>query len=100
MALQHSDKRLGPFDYVHKKLLRKMFPLMNQKTVKTHNGTRDLVFMHVPYNFGHTIEKVAMFPDSVGLTENNKYLTSLGLTGEGRKASWPEVKLLAKDEAD
>jgi len=30
-------------------------------------GAQDLVFMHMPFNFGNTIEKVAMFPPSVSL---------------------------------
>merc|ERR1719282_700762 len=84
LALQHSSKDSGEFDYVTQKFLPNN--KMKQKAVKTHSGARDLAFMHVPFNFGHTIEKVALFPESVGLASATNYLGSLGLAG-GRRAS-------------
>jgi len=73
---------------------------MTQKSVgkKSHQGPRDLALMHVPYNFGHTIEKVAMFPEHVSAAQSTTYLASLGVTG-GRTATWQEVRMLSKFEA-
>lgn len=109
-ALQRTIEKVGwPYGYgrhwpppSHQKgfLFSNLTGLLWQKSVKkTHNGPRDLVLMHVPYNFGHTVEKVAMFPKRTGLIGAGMYLNSLGIVG-GRKASWPEVRMLSKSEAE
>merc|ERR1719189_3510868 len=111
LALKRGDKAEVPFfrnlfdqkgflfSDLDQKMTQKAYHKMTMKAKKMHNGPRDLVFMHVPYNFGHTIEKVAMFSERTGVIPTAMYMMSLGLTG-GRKASWPEVKVLAKDEAE
>jgi len=65
-------------------------------------GFRDLVFMHLPFNFGNTIEKMAMFPPSTGRLDDDKYIESMS----GGKSfadsdvadvpSWPTVLSITK----
>eukprot|EP00420_Gonyaulax_spinifera_P032076 CAMPEP_0197877000 /NCGR_PEP_ID=MMETSP1439-20131203/5831_1 /TAXON_ID=66791 /ORGANISM="Gonyaulax spinifera, Strain CCMP409" /LENGTH=329 /DNA_ID=CAMNT_0043496319 /DNA_START=59 /DNA_END=1048 /DNA_ORIENTATION=- len=62
-------------------------------------GQRDLVFMHVPYNFGHTIEKVALFPPNSSRLEVGLFMFQvLGGLGSNKAQSldtedmWKEVR--------
>jgi len=57
-------------------------------------GQRDLVLMHIPFNFGHTVEAVAML--GTGQPGWDEYMESVGAAAlVGRRASWEEVRLRA-----
>lgn len=38
-------------------------PFLEQLNMTLPEDLQEVVFMHIPYNFGHTIEKVAFLPD-------------------------------------
>lgn len=60
---------------------------------------RDLVLMHVPFNFGHTIEKIGLVPPEVTRDEFVQYIYSLGGFGEdARQATWEEVNKMLKPD--
>lgn len=56
------------------KMLHSRQPLPENANKKPHKHKKDLVLMHVPYNFGHTIEKVALFNPSVDRIEVNGFI--------------------------
>lgn len=62
----------------------------------------DLVFLHMPYNFGNTIEKVAMFPHSASRIEVLKYVmsfsggTSFASSDATHIPSWEKVNNLTQ----
>jgi len=62
-------------------------------------GARDLVLMHVPFNFGHTVENVAMFGSSgiYSQLSMGAYLMTLGgFSEQTRQASWEEANMLTR----
>lgn len=75
-------------------------PLMPKNTspkTTTKNNTRDLVLMHIPFNFGHTIEKMGMFGHEKSRVEVGQYIESLGGFGDNiRKQNWSEVNQLVR----
>ena len=38
--------------------------LLRERKNLTKENLQEVVFMHIPFNFGHTIEKVAFLPES------------------------------------
>mmetsp|Transcript_93312 Transcript_93312/g.260900 ORF Transcript_93312/g.260900 Transcript_93312/m.260900 type:complete len:344 (-) Transcript_93312:72-1103(-) len=64
-------------------------------------GTRDLVLQHVPYNFGHTVEKIAAVGG--GLHNMQKYVTLQGLEsleGVPKEVMWGTVNMLKRPNAE
>lgn len=51
-------------------------------------GRRPLAFMHVPYNFGHTVEAVAMFDDTTVGPAARAYLAKVKDLGTSAKVHW------------
>uniref|UniRef100_A0A7S2N9E1 Sulfotransferase domain-containing protein n=1 Tax=Alexandrium andersonii TaxID=327968 RepID=A0A7S2N9E1_9DINO len=73
-------------------------PIGSSYAVKGH---RDLVLMHVPYNFGHTIEKVAMMPKDAPVLRIFEYtMASGGAFHSSKKVSWRHVRKYAKPNAE
>lgn len=67
------------------------------RSTQSSNGKQDLVFMHMPFNFGNTIEKVAMFDSSVSRDDLKMYLMWIGggkfsTVDPEVKPSWEQVK--------
>jgi hypothetical protein len=48
--------------------------LRNASALNAEEGHQDLVFMHMPYNFGHSIEKVALFPPETSRDYTSKFI--------------------------
>jgi len=66
-------------------------------------GERDLVLVHVPFNFGHSIENVAMFGSGGPFSAKRMidYVASLGGFGSvSRQVSWSEARRLARPDAE
>jgi len=61
-------------------------------------NSRDLVFVHVPYNFGNTVEKVAMFPADADVNDYNSYIGELGGTFDTpvRQDTWEHINSVLK----
>jgi len=61
-------------------------------------GRRDLVLMHVPYNFGHTVEEVAMFGSGLeNRDRGQQFLYSIGgYSGLERQANWSVVRRITR----
>jgi len=59
---------------------------------------RDLVLMHIPYNFGHTVEGVAMFGSGLLNTASGLGYGFFvgGYSGLVRQADWSVVKMIAR----
>jgi len=63
-------------------------------------GNHDLVFVHTPYNFGHTVENSVMFGPEVTYSEKQEFIQSMGgfATSKEGGASWDHVnKIKAPD---
>lgn len=64
-------------------------------------GQKDLVLMHMPYNFGNTVEKVAMFSNA-SKEAYSKYVVELGggsfagTSAGSKQATWDQVNKLAQ----
>lgn len=66
-------------DLPNVELLQRDATRQRNEPVQTATGPRDLVFMHVPYNFGHTVEKVAAYgPGASGLQSFGLLLEKMG----------------------
>lgn len=75
-----------------------MTPDTHRYTARSGN---DLVLMHVPYNFGHTIERAAMFAQSVPREFVAGYLQTMGTWGQqGRQQSWSEVRKQLRSDGE
>jgi len=62
-------------------------------------GERDLALMHIPYNFGHTVESIGMFgPGDLSAVKMSSYLSTLGGVGRvTRQASWEEANRMTRE---
>lgn len=65
------------------------------------SSKHDLVFLHMPYNFGNTIEKVAMFPPETSRIEVIGLALSMGggsfANPQGKNVpSWDYIKSITK----
>jgi len=75
---------------------------IKSKPTALERGQRDLVLMHIPYNFGHTVENVAMFGSSPGSAlRMGAYVLGLGgFSSVGRQASWEEARSLSRKHGE
>lgn len=79
--------------------LRSVTTLHMPSSLKLAPDERNLVFMHVPFDFGHTIESVALLNDTWNrFPIYASYLLSLGGFGDTltRRATWDEVNEMRK----
>jgi len=98
---------LAEADGVH--LLQRQLESKQLDTAQAHaggaiRGNRDLVLMHIPFNFGHTIESVAMFgrphEGYKGRDAAWDYIEDLGVGSVDRRASWEEVHALMREKGE
>lgn len=77
-------------------LLQRRFGLQPDRSTR---GERDLVLVHVPFNFGHTVENVAMFGSGpLSAVKMYRYLMGLGGFSEiKRQATWTEAHRMTRE---
>lgn len=75
---------------------------VSSKSVASNRGHRDLVEMHVPYNFGHTIELVALVNETFldAATQPEGTNGSSEPSGVSFEVTWDQVSSIKKDGAE